>query len=102
MVNTNSDQTNKKVKKDFFNLFLEVFGFIRIVASPLFIGLAIGFGVYISKPDKVGFIIAVSIASIGFIIGIIWAIKIWKKKSTLDYITTATSPDFDKFDKDDD
>ena len=100
MVDTNSDQTKKKVKKDFFNLFLEVFGFIRIVASPLLIGLAIGFGVYVSKPDKVGVIIAISIAGIGFLIGIIWATKIWRKKSTLDYISTATSPDFDKFDKD--
>ena len=100
MVDTNSDQTKKKVKKDFFNLFLEVFGFIRIVASPLLIGLAIGFGVYVSKPDIEGVIIAISIASIGLIIGIIWATKIWRKKNTLDYITTATSPDFDKFDKD--
>ena len=102
MVDTNSDQTKKKAKKDFFNLFLEVFGFSRIVASPLLIGLAIGFVVYVSKPDNMRLIIAIIIASLGLIIGIIWAIKIWKKKSTLDYITTATSPDFDKFDKDDD
>lgn len=100
MVDTNPDQTNKKNKKDFFNLFLEIFGFIRIVASPFLIGLAIGFGIYASKPDNVGLIIAISIASIGLIIGIIWATKISRKKSTLDYITTASSPDFDKFDKD--
>jgi hypothetical protein len=97
---TNPDQTNKKNKRDFFNLFLEVFGFIRIVASPFLVGLAIGFGVYVSKPDNTRLFIAVSIACIGLIIGIIWATKISKKKSTLDYITTATSPDFDKFDKD--
>ncbi len=99
-MDTNPNQINKKNKKDFFNLFLEVFGFIRIVASPFLIGIAIGFGVYISKPDSVGFIIAISIASIGLIVGIIWATKIWRKKNTIDYITTATSPDFDKFDKD--
>ena len=97
MADTNPDQNTKKNKKDFFNLFLEGFGFIRIVASPFFIGLAIGFGVHVSKPDDVGFIIAISIASIGLIIGIIWAIKISRKRSTIDYMTTATSSDFDKF-----
>ena len=102
MLDHNPDQPKKKAKKDFFNIFLEAFGFIRIVASPLLIGLAIGFGIYVSKPDNMGFTIAIIVASLGLIIGIIWAIKIWKKKSTLDYITTATSPDFDKFDKDDD
>lgn len=99
MVETNPNQIKKKNKKDFFNLFLEVFGFIRIVASPLLIGLTIGFGAYIVKQDDVGLIIAISIASIGLIIGIIWAIKISRKQSTLDYITTASSPEFDKFDK---
>ncbi|HEY5406004.1 MAG TPA: hypothetical protein VIJ92_02915 [Ginsengibacter sp.] len=102
MVDANPKQTNKKDKKDFFNLFLEVFGFIRIVVSPFLIGLAIGCGVYVSKPDEIGLVIAISIASIGLIIGIIWATKIWRKKSTLDYISTATSPDFDKFDNDQD
>ena len=100
MVETNSDQTKKKNKKDFFNLFLEVFGFVRIVASPFFIGLAIGLSVYVSKSDNAGLIIALSIASSGLITGIIWATRIWRKKSTFNYITTAVSPDFDKFDTD--
>ncbi len=102
MADTEADLTNKKKKKDFFNFFLEVFGFIRIVASPLLVGVAIGIGVYVSKPDNVGLIIAISIAALGLLIGIIWATKIWKKKSTIDYITTATSPDFDVFDKEQD
>jgi hypothetical protein len=102
MIDANADQTKKKTKKDFSNLFLEVFGFVRIVASPFLIGVAVGFGVYVSKSDNVGLIIAISIAAIGFIIGIIWAVKVWRKKSTIDYITTATSPDFDKWNKDTD
>jgi hypothetical protein len=100
MADTNPGKTNKKDKKDFFNSFLEVFGFIRIGASPFLIGVAIGFGTFVSKPDNVGIIIAISIASIGLIIGIIWATKISRKKSTLDYTTAASSPDFDKFNKD--
>ncbi len=79
-MDTNPNQINKKNKKDFFNLFLEVFGFIRIVASPFLIGIAIGFGVYISKPDSVGFIIAISIASIGLIVGIMGDKNLEKEK----------------------
>jgi hypothetical protein len=96
----NTDEINKKNKKDSLNFFLEALGFIQIVASPFLIGLAIGFGVYVSKSDNVGLVISISIASIGLVIGIAWAIKTRKKKDTTDYITTASSPDFDKFDKD--
>jgi hypothetical protein len=98
MTDTNPDYTNKKGKMNFFNFLLEVFGWIRIVASPFLIGALIGFGVYISKPDTTGLIIAIVIASIGLIIGIIWATKVWRKGSTLDY-TTIGSHDFDKYDK---
>ena len=86
----------------FFNLFLEVFGFVRIVLSPLLIGAAIGFGIYVSKPDNVGLAVAISIVVIGLVSGIIWAIKISKKNSTLDYTTASASPDFDKLDKEED
>lgn len=100
MTEPNPEHTNKKNKMDFSNFLWEVFGWLRIVASPLLIGVAIGVGVYISKPDEMGLTIAIIIASIGLIIGIIWATKIWKKKSTMDYISTVvSSPDFDKFDE---
>ena len=98
MTDPNLDHTNKKDKMDFFNFLLEIFGWIRIVASPLIIGVLIGFGVYNSKPDKIGLIIAIVIASIGLITGIIWATKVWRKGSTMDY-TAITSHDFDKYDK---
>jgi disulfide bond formation protein DsbB len=98
MTDNNPDHTNKKNKMDFFNFLLEVFGWIRIVASPLLIGVLIGFGVYSSKPDKIRLIIAIVIASIGLIIGIIWATKVWRKGSTMDY-TTISSHDFDNYDK---
>ena len=101
MAETNPDHTNKKIKMDFFNLLLEVFGWIRIVASPLLIGALIGFGVYISNPDSTRLIIAIIIASIGLLTGIIWATKVWRKGSTMDY-TTIGSHDFDKYDKEKD
>jgi hypothetical protein len=39
MTDTNFNKANKENKKDFFHLFLEIFGFIRIVASPFLTGL---------------------------------------------------------------
>jgi hypothetical protein len=87
---------NKTTKKHFFNLFLMVFGFIQIVLSPLLAGTAIGFALYVSKPDNLRLFIAISIASVGLTVGIIWAVKISRKKRIFDYTTTAKSPDFDK------
>ena len=98
MTDTNPDHTSKKSKMDFFNFLLEVFGWIRIVASPFLIGALIGFGVYISKPDITRLIIAIIIASTGLLTGIIWATKVWRKGSTMDY-TAMTSHDFDKYHK---
>ena len=43
MTDKNPKHTNKKNKMDFFNFLLEVFGWIRIVASPFLIGALIGF-----------------------------------------------------------
>ena len=98
MTDTNPDHTNKKSKMDFFNFLLEVFGWIRIVASPFLIGALIGFGVYTSKPGTTRLILAIIIASIGLLTGIIWATKVWRKGNTMDY-TAITSHDFDKYDK---
>lgn len=98
MAETNPDDINKKSKMDFFNLLLEIFGWIRIVASPLLIGVLIGFGIYISRPSHTRLIIAIIIASIGLLIGIVWATRVWRKGSTLDY-TTIGSHDFDNYDK---
>jgi len=101
MAETNPDHTNKKSKIDFFNLSLEVFGWISIVASPLLIGALIGIGIFILRPDLTGLIIAIIIASIGLLTCIIWATKVWRKGSTMGY-TTIGSHDFDKYNKEED
>jgi membrane associated rhomboid family serine protease len=69
---------------------------LSTVLSPLLAGIAIGFALYVSKPGNLRLFIAISIASVGFAVGIIWAIKISRKKRIFDYTTTAKSPDFDK------
>ncbi len=80
-----------------FDFLLEVYGFLRIIASPLLIASAIGLGIYIYDPNLVRLVIAIVLASIGLIIGIIWATKIWRRQGTMNYISTVmSSPDFDK------
>jgi hypothetical protein len=65
------------------------------VPSPLLAEMTIRYIVYISKPDKTPLIAALVIAFLGFIAGIIWATKVSKQQSELDY----TPPDFDKCDE---
>jgi hypothetical protein len=83
------------------DLIFELWGWVRIAASPIIIGLAIGFGIYASNPGTAGAIVAILIAIIGLIIGIIWATKVWKKKGTMNYISKIyESPDLDYLDED--
>lgn len=90
-----------KEKRSSFNLILEVFGWLRIVASPLLIGVTIGFAIYLSRSDTTGLIIAISVATVGLIIGIIWATRVWKKKGTLNYLSKVLkSDDLDYLDED--
>jgi len=79
----------------------EVMGWLRIVVSPLLVGIVIGALVYFSKPDTTRLLIGVSIVILGLIVGIIWATKVWKKKGTINFLTEITAtPDLDKTDND--
>lgn len=82
----------------FFEKLTELIGWLRIVASPLFIGLAIGAIVYFSNPTITALVIGISIASIGLIIGILIATKIWKtKEGTMWFLSRImATPELDK------
>ncbi|MEN9304597.1 MAG: hypothetical protein RL264_3026 [Bacteroidota bacterium] len=67
-------------KYKIFEFITEVIGWLQIVASPLFIGLGIGAFIYITNPTFERLILGISIASLGLIVGILWATKIWKTK----------------------
>ena len=43
------DDKEPKRRLNFFDLMMEIFGWIQIVASPLLIGLIVGFIIYVSK-----------------------------------------------------
>jgi flagellar biosynthesis protein FliQ len=96
MTEAKQQDGKQKGKLNFFELMTEIFDWLQIVISPLLIGLAIGFVIYLSKPDKLGLIIAISVAAVGLIIGIIWAIRVWKKEGTMNFISKImATPEFD-------
>lgn len=85
-------------KKTIFDYFIEILGWLQIVASPLVISLVIGGFVYFPNPSNSRLIIATLIVLIGLVIGIVWATNVWRKKGTNHYLKTIrSSPDFDKF-----
>jgi disulfide bond formation protein DsbB len=86
----------QKTKRSFFALMTEIFSWLQIAASPFLIRLVIGFIIYISRPNRIGLIIAIIIAAVGLITGIIWAAKVWKEKGTTHFISAVmASPYFD-------
>ncbi|HUM46882.1 MAG TPA: hypothetical protein PLD84_08140 [Chitinophagales bacterium] len=66
----------------FLKFFIEVAGWIQIVASPFLIGLCIGALLYFFKPEISTLIISISVSTLGLIIGIVWATNIWIKNGT--------------------
>jgi len=82
-----------------FDFIIELIGWIRIVASPLFAGLAIGAIVYLNKKDNVGLAIGIIIAVIGLVIGLVFATRVWKKQGTNHFLSRIMStPRSDKKD----
>ncbi len=82
--------------KNVFEYITEIIGWLQIVASPLLIGLGIGGFIYFSDPTLLRLIIAIIISTIGLVIGIIWANKIWKTKGTVWFMSqVSATPDLD-------
>lgn len=76
--------------------FTELIAWLQIVATPLLIGLGIGALVHYMIPNAAGLIIGMSIASIGLIVGLLWATKIWKTTGTIWFISRAmATPELD-------
>ena len=58
----------------------KVIGWLQIVASPLLFGLGIGAIIFFPNPTTTRLIIGISIATLGLVMGIFLATKIWKTK----------------------
>jgi hypothetical protein len=90
----------EKDKISFFDYATEVVGWLQIVASPLSGGLLIGAIIYFSNPTILRLIIAIAIATIGLIVGIVFATRIWKKQGTIHFVSRVmASPELDDLDK---
>jgi hypothetical protein len=99
---TNKLQKSKKEKEkmSFFDYAIEIVGWLEIVASPLFAGLIIGAVIYFSKPTILRLVIAVCMAAIGLIVGIVFATRIWKKQGTMHFVSRImATPELDNVDE---
>lgn len=75
---------------------IKILGWLQIVASPLLTGGMIGFIIYISRKDWLGFVIAILITLSGLVVGIVWATKVSKKEGTISFISRIrATPDLD-------
>lgn len=83
-------------KKSLFEHFIEIMGWLQIVASPFLATSIIGAIIYFSKPNTARLIIAIAIVLFGLILGIVWATKIWRTKGTTHFMSgIMATPDLD-------
>ena len=91
MLNKTDQNSNSPNKKSAFEYFTEVVGWLQIMVSPLLIGIMLGGIIYILNPKKITLILAIVLAFLGLVIGIIWATKVWKKKGTISFMSSIMS-----------
>lgn len=78
----------------FLKFITSSFAWLHIAASPTLVGIIFGALIYAFKKDNTGIVIAILVASIGLITGIIWASKIWNKKGTVEFMSKVSgAPD---------
>ena len=77
----------EKGKISFFEYAIEVVGWLQIVASPLLAGLIIAAFIYFPNPTDARLVIAIGIALLGLIVGIVFATRVWKKHGTIHFVS---------------
>lgn len=76
----------EKIFKGFETL-IEVFGWLQIVASPLLIGIILGGLIYLADRTMVGMVLGICTATIGLIVGVVWATNEWRGKGTIRFMS---------------
>jgi hypothetical protein len=66
---------------------LEIIGWIQIAIGVTLLAGLVAFVTYLKWSNETGKIVAIVIISIGFIIGAIWATRIWKKHGTIAWLS---------------
>jgi len=70
-----------------FEIILEIFGWLQIVAGVTLAAGLLTFATYLVWSNGTGKIAGIIIISIGFIAGAIWATFIWKKHGTIAWLS---------------
>jgi hypothetical protein len=68
-------------------IFVEILSWLRIMASPLIIGVGVGILVYDNNPNNTGMAIGIIISLLGLLVGIIGATKVWRKTGTSNFMS---------------
>lgn len=80
-----------------FHLLTEIGAWLRIVASPMMIGIIIGAFIYFSNPGTTSLIFAGAMVCLGLMIGIVWANRQWKGKGTVWFmLRVGATPELDE------
>jgi len=87
-------------KMSFFDYATEVIGWLQIVLSPLLAGLTIAAIIYFSNPSTLRLVIAIAVALIGLIVGVVFATRVWKKKGTIHFVSRVmATPELDNLEE---
>ncbi|MGB4846160.1 MAG: hypothetical protein WBP16_16955 [Ferruginibacter sp.] len=86
----------QKNRRNFFELFTEIMGWLQIVVSPLLLGVVIGFIIYLKDPWSYGLALGIAAVTLGLVTGIIFATRVWKKQGTMHFLSrVSASPELD-------
>ena len=75
----------------------KVLAWLQIAASPFIVGIIIGGIIYLYQPNSSTLLIGIALATTGFILGILWASRVWKKRGTVEHMAKlASTPELEK------
>lgn len=76
---------------------VDVFNFLWIIVSATLLGMLLGGIIYLSNQTLPYLILSLLIIFAGFIIGIVWAVSVWKNQGTTNFISRINaSPELNK------
>lgn len=76
---------------------IEVFSWLKIVASPVLISAIVAGFIYLYLPGNLGLLFSSGILLLGLIAGIVWATRVWKNQGTTNYLARIyATPELDK------
>jgi hypothetical protein len=75
-------------------------GWLKIMASPLLLGVILGIVSYLTIPNSTGLLIGSGLALVGLLAGILWANRVRRRQGTIDFFArTIATPELDNPDE---